>query len=348
MVFTFTRFNSALILEMHSSFGLKSGEYAGNGSTRAPVASIKARTFEFPETAYVEIINQTRTTSASEPLPPPMSPAALRFVNDLTNADGTHTVTLTGNIPRGSRPVLRAYRIPEPARFAQVVLAEELCKRRISAGVDLLADPDFQALSAFYTPTHLVAEIVPPPLSEQVKVMLKLSSNPHTVQFPYLVGAIAGHDRENAKRTGMEFQRRLFEKAGLDLTDWDPGDDFGRRYSADFFIKFLTYMSQQSYFPKYLNALPIMGVDGSLADVQVNSPAAGHVYAKTGTGLSFSAGNAAHIDKALAGFIKLPDGRFIVFAVFLEIEDQRGLEGVEQIEQVMGEIASVVYESLAH
>jgi serine-type D-Ala-D-Ala carboxypeptidase/endopeptidase (penicillin-binding protein 4) len=301
-----------------------------------------------PETAYLKIINQTRTTAASEPPPPPMSPEALRFVNDLTNADGTHTVTLTGNIPRGGRPVFRAYRIPEPARFAQVALAEELRKRRISAELNLLANPDFQALSAFYTPKHLVAEIVPPPLSEQVKVMLKVSSNPHTITFPYLVGAIAGHDKENAKRTGMEFQRRLFERAGVDLTGWDPESDFENRYSADFFTQFLTHMLQQSYFPKYLNALPIMGVDGSLADVQVNSPAAGHVYAKTGTAASLGAGNAAHVNKALAGFIELPDGRFLVFAVFLEMENQRGLEGVEQLNQVMGEIASVVYESVAH
>jgi hypothetical protein len=32
--------------------------------------------------------------------------------------------------------------------------------------------------------------------------------------------------------------------------------------------------------------------------------------------------------------------------VFLEFEDQRGLKGVEHLNQVMGEIASVVYESL--
>jgi len=50
--------------------------------------------------------------------------------------------------------------------------------------------------------------------------------------------------------------------------------------------------------------------------------------------------------KALAGFIELPDRRFIVFAVFLEFENQSGLKGVEQLNEVMGEITSVVYESL--
>jgi len=311
-----------------------------------------------PETTYVKVINQTKTTAPSAAPAsgmPQMGPGALRFADDVTNADGTHIVTLTGNIPLGSRPTLRAYRVPEPVRFAETVLAEALREKGISAKVDLLATPEYQALSAFHTHENRVAEHISPPLSEQVKVMLKVSSNPHTVQFPYLVGAIAGRDKENAKKTGNGFQEKLFKKAGMDSPRGNSGGDFGEKYSPDSFIKFLTYMSQQSYFPKYLGALPIMGKDGSLAQVQVNSAAAGHVYAKTGTGLSMrlaavnsgTTKNAAQVFKALAGFIEPPDGQFVVFAVFLEFEDQRGFKAVEQLNQVMGEIASVVYESLA-
>src|SRR5262245_17124569 len=297
-----------------------------------------------PGTAYVRIVNQTKTTAASEPTSP-FGPGALGFVDDVTNADGTHTVTLTGNIPLRSQPVLRAYRIPEPSRFAAIALAQELRQKGISAEMDLLANPDFQALSAFYKPKNRVAKIVPPPLSEQVKPMLKLSSNPHTVEWPYRVGAIAGGDRENAKETGKEFQRRLFERIGLEPPS---GGVFEALYTADFFIRFLTYMSQQSYFPEYLTALPIMGVDGGLANVQPNSPAAGHVYAKTGSGGTLRPDGTLHVDKALAGFIELPDGRFIVFVEFLAIDGQFSFEDIRQFDQVMGEIASVVYESLAH
>ena len=206
-----------------------------------------------------------------------------------------------------------------------------------------------------YTPEHQLAEYVSLPLSEQVKVMLKVSSNPHTVHFPYLVGAIAGRDKENAKKTGHEFQKKLFEKAGMNPAGGNSEGDFSEKYSADSFITFLTYMSQQPYFPKYLAALPIMGKDGSLAQVQTNSPSAGHVYAKTGTGMSMRlaagnsglAKNAMQVVKALAGFMELPTRRFVVFAVFLEFENQSGLKGIEQLNDVMGEITSVVYESLA-
>jgi D-alanyl-D-alanine carboxypeptidase/D-alanyl-D-alanine-endopeptidase (penicillin-binding protein 4) len=337
------------------------------GSREGEAATLRVS----PETAYVKVINKTTTTAASDAPAGGVfrgnrnapaagvfrgnRPGALRFIDDVTTSDGSHTVTLTGNIPLGSPPLLCAYSVPEPVRFAEVVLAEALQARGITANVDLLAKPDFQTLSRFYTAEHRVAELVSPPLCDEVKPMLKLSSNPHTLQFPYVVGAIAGHEKENARSKGMELQQKLFEKAGMDPAGAKPSDQLGRdKYSADAFIQFLTYMSRQPYFPKYLRALPIMGKDGSLAKVQASSPVAGHVYAKTGTAIGTrlsasgadSGKNGVRVIKALAGYIELPDGRFIAFAEFLEMEDQRHFKGLEPFDQVMGQIASAVYESL--
>lgn len=315
-----------------------------------------------PETDYVHIINKTNTSPAAKT---PggllgglamMGPGGLRFVDDTTNADGTHTVTLTGNIALGSEPALRAYRVPEPARFAEVVLEKVLREKGITAKVDLRSVHDFASLATFYKPENKVAEIVSPPLSEELKVMLKISSNPHTVQWPYLVGAIAGHDSEHAKQAGNNIQAQLFAKVGV-----QPGgdnakqDDFGWRYSPRSFTNFLTYVAQQPYLKTYMNTLPIMGKDkdGSLANVQPDSPAAGHVYAKTGSGVTMSnASNTGtgmaqpimHIQKALAGFIELPDGRLVAFAEFLEYDNRGG--DIEPANQVMGELAAAVYEYL--
>lgn len=239
-----------------------------------------------PETAYVKIINKTRTTAAAAKAPVAMmrmmGPGSLRLTDDVTNADGSHTVTLTGDISLGSRPVLCAYRVPEPVRFAEMLLVEVLVARGISARADLLTRTDEGALVAFYRPKNRVAELVSPPLSDEVKPMLKLSSNPQTLHFPYLVGAIAGHEKQNARQAGKEIQQKLFEKAGV-VRGFRLGGELGMdRYSADAFIRFLTYMSHQPWFPQYLHALPIMGKDGSVAKVQAGTPAAGHVYAKTG------------------------------------------------------------------
>lgn len=312
-----------------------------------------------PETAYVTVVNRTKTAGAQAPPTGGVfrsGPGILRVTEDVTNADGTHTVALTGNVPQGSRPVLCAYRVPEPARFAEMVLAEALRAKGIPASADLLASPDFQSLATHYTPDNLVAEIVSPPLSDEVKPMLKLSSNPQTLHWPYLVGAIAGHDKETAYGTGKEFQQRLFAKAGVAPAGTKPGEGLGSdRYSADAFIQFLTYMAQQRYFAEYRRALPVMGRDGSLCKVQVNSPAAGHVYAKTGTAIRMSVAgpnpgatrHRPYVATALAGYIELPGGRLVAFAEFLEMEGTGRFKGIDPFQQVMGEIANAVYESLA-
>jgi serine-type D-Ala-D-Ala carboxypeptidase/endopeptidase (penicillin-binding protein 4) len=327
-----------------------------------------------PETTYVRIINKTRTTTAARPAlggMRPMGPGALRLIDDVTNADGSHTVTLTGDVPLGSRPVLCAYRVPEPVRFAQMLLAEALRAKGVSARADLLAQPDYGALAASYRPENRVAELVSPPLFDEVKPMLKLSSNPHTLEFPYLVGAIAGHDKENARKAGRELQKKLFEKAGVSRAHLGGGELGTDRYSADAFISFLTYMSQQPWFSQYRQALPILGKDGTVAKVLAGSPAAGHVYAKTGTALwmvstsekaeapkaggpagrrlvmADSPTNGVNIVKALAGYIELPDGRFVVFAEFLEQNGLSTFRGFDPFDQVMGELVGLVYDSLA-
>ncbi|HXY37708.1 MAG TPA: D-alanyl-D-alanine carboxypeptidase/D-alanyl-D-alanine-endopeptidase [Planctomycetaceae bacterium] len=311
-----------------------------------------------PQTAYVKVLNNTRTT-AGPPAPPGgmrlMGPGALRFADDLTNADGSHAVTLTGNIPLGSQPILCAYHVPEPPRFAATLLAEALRAKDVAANVDPRAKLDYQALSAFYRPQNRVAELISPPLFDEVKPMLKLSSNPHTLHFPYIVGAIAGHDNVSAPKTGRKLQQELFLKAGV-LEGAKTGGELGTDcYSADAFIPFLTYMSQQAWFPEYLRALPIMGKDGTVAKVQMNSPAAGHIYAKTGTAVMMRADSpnadprhtSVDLAKALAGYIELPDGRLIVFAEFLDLQGMKGFKGFAPFDQVMGEIASAVYDSLA-
>ena len=48
--------------------------------------------------------------------------------------------------------------------------------------------PDFGALKKFYTSDNVVAEHTSPPLSEDVKVTLKVSQNLHASMGPYLLG----------------------------------------------------------------------------------------------------------------------------------------------------------------
>jgi D-alanyl-D-alanine carboxypeptidase/D-alanyl-D-alanine-endopeptidase (penicillin-binding protein 4) len=87
-----------------------------------------------------------------------------------------------------------------------------------------------------------------------------------------------------------------------------------------------------------------MGRDGTIAHVLPDSPAAGRVFAKTGT-----AGMGTTLHKALAGYLMLPDGRLVVFAQFMNQTVGSNAEAFALhpvVEVAQGEIANAVYESL--
>ncbi|GHU16913.1 D-alanyl-D-alanine carboxypeptidase/D-alanyl-D-alanine-endopeptidase [Spirochaetia bacterium] len=309
-----------------------------------------------PETPYVTIINKVTTVeklSAPGPGGPPnnMLAGKPQFVDDILNGDGSHTVTLTGEIVLGSSPTLCTYRIPEPARFAEAVLCMLLKEKGISVNVDLKRKHDFSALSGNYTPENKIAEIVSPSLTEELFPMMKLSSNLHTAAWPYIVGAIAGGKSENARLKGFEIQKALYERTGVEV-DVDTANlhkiaDAG--YSPKSFINFLEYLYNTPYFSEFKKCLPVMGVDGTLSDIDPALAAAGHVYAKTGTGLRMTRrlGDerpSVSIVKALAGFLLLPNGRIVMFAEFVDYDTDNPDTTIAH--QAMSEIANVIYEAL--
>jgi D-alanyl-D-alanine carboxypeptidase/D-alanyl-D-alanine-endopeptidase (penicillin-binding protein 4) len=289
-----------------------------------------------PRFGYVRILNDVRTIPAADAPTGRM----LRYVNDTASSDGARTVTLTGDILVEEPSVFRPYYVPTPVQFGAIGFAAALRDKGVSAVSDP-GEPD-------HSPRARLAEQVSPPVSEEVKVMLKVSSNVHTVMWPHVVGSIAGHDSENPVAAYEELRGRLLRRAGLDPNP--PGSSEGR-YTADYFVTFLAHLRKQPYFPEYRSALPILGRDGSLANIEVGSPAAGHVFAKTGTGVmkTDQASNAT-VHKALAGYLQLPSGRWLTFAQFMEGSRpslEAGLELANLAGKAMGEIATAAYLSFS-
>jgi D-alanyl-D-alanine carboxypeptidase/D-alanyl-D-alanine-endopeptidase (penicillin-binding protein 4) len=100
----------------------------------------------------------------------------------------------------------------------------------------------------------------------------------------------------------------------------------------------------------YLDALPILGVDGSLATTGADLPAKGHVFAKTGTTIAPGEDGETLELKAqnLAGYIETRSGRLVAYA--LMVNDAGALEDFEaDISGVIADearISSVIYETL--
>ncbi len=299
-----------------------------------------------PETAYVQFVNHATTGTAD-------SKPEINYDSGALQPDGTRTVTITGNLPLDRAPAMYPYAVPEPARFAAVVLTEALRKRNVEvAHIDPPPPTDFKALAAHYDDAHLLAEHVSPPLSEEIKVTLKVSQNLHASTTPYLLGAILAHATKKFDEAGFDLEHGFLEKAGLDLSgaaqsDGAGGDAF---FTPDFMVHYLTYMSTQASFPAFRRALPVLGHDGTLAKIQFVSPAAGHVFAKTGTDGTYDELNkkAMVTGKGLAGFIDTASGQHLVFAAYLNMVEvpPDNPDSIQEIAgEALGKIAAAAYEA---
>ena len=260
--------------------------------------------------------------------------------------DGSITVSITGSLPPG-KALLRTATMPSPSEFTASAFAGALRQ----AGIEPLSDSsDSEGSDAKYTPEFLVAEHVSPPFSEEVKITLKVSQNLHAGVAPFLIGAlVAGKPGEAAYQIGFDRMREYLEQAGLDTSgagqsDGAGGDAF---FTPDFMVRYLEFISKQSFFPVFYRALPILGKDGTLWDIQADSPAAGHVRAKTGTYAVYNAlaQNLMVTGKGLAGFVERKDGKRLAIAIYANLIAGDPATIAHHVGNTLGEIAAAAWDA---
>ncbi len=294
-----------------------------------------------PATAYVHVASQLKTGPAG-------SGANIAFADE-RQPDGSYKVTVQGAVPAGSS-LLRTYRVPEPSRFAQMTFVEALRDAGVSATADLNFKPPAQTLEPFYKPEDQVADHISPPFAEEVKVTLKVSQNLHASATPYILGAVLGKNREDSVQAGFDLENRFLKHAGLDIFGASQSDGAGgdAYFTPDFMVHYLISMARQDrLFPIFLKALPVLGRDGTLWDIQTDSPAAGHVYAKTGTlGRSDLLNHSLMITgKGIAGYLDRRDGRRLAFAAYMGMADGDPQTIMHRVGNVLGEIAAAAYDA---
>ncbi len=300
-----------------------------------------------PQTSYLHFTNTITTgPSDSKPAFDSSSPAA--------NADGSFTVTLTGNIPAGGEPQTAAFPVPSSIQFATTVFREALLSTGISVklqSANLITD--YAPQQRFYIPENQVAEHVSPPLSEEIKVTLKVSQNLHAGMGPYLLGLLVAKDAKDPLHAGFKVEQTFLQEAKLDLSGAAQGDgaggDWADLFSPNFMIHYLTYWTTRPDYQVFFKALPILGKDGTLAKIQTNSPAAGHVFAKTGTFGSEDKlrGKTMLNGKGLAGYVLTKDGKRLAFAAYVNhVSLASDPDATQQVAgQALGEIAAAAYDA---
>jgi D-alanyl-D-alanine carboxypeptidase/D-alanyl-D-alanine-endopeptidase (penicillin-binding protein 4) len=161
------------------------------------------------------------------------------------------------------------------------------------------------------TPASLavLAERFSLPFIEDVRVTNKTSQNLHAELALRLAGKLTGNG--GSFEGGSAAVKQFLIQAGLQPDDFVllDGSGLSRRdlVAPEAVVQLLAYARRQPWGAAYEESLPIAGIDGSLSERFLKSPAAGLVHAKTGT--------LSHVS-ALSGYGQTLTGRRFAFSIF--------------------------------
>jgi D-alanyl-D-alanine carboxypeptidase/D-alanyl-D-alanine-endopeptidase (penicillin-binding protein 4) len=256
---------------------------------------------------------------------------------------------LRGGIPLGSQPLVRIGAVAYPELFARGLFIETLRREGVRVKASPLSRPTATLPDTdAYAGLTRVARYESPPLSELLKVILKVSHNLYASTLPLLIAS--RHDKRTQPE-GMALEGKILAALGVNVSalalESGAGGGAGDRVTPRATIQLLQAMSHRPDFPVYRSALPVLGVDGTLADVVPrDSPAHGKVMAKTGTYVDTDLLNDRLFlrCKSLAGVMTTRSGRKLLFALYLnDVPLPQGVHSTRE-GKVLGHVCEVLYQ----
>jgi D-alanyl-D-alanine carboxypeptidase len=230
-----------------------------------------------------------------------------------------------------SFPVIRTFRITQPQNYARTVLIEALARAGVTVTASAVESNPVQLLPAknAYSADTRVAQLTSQPWAQYTKWILKVSYNIGADTSLMLFGVASNGSTtltsalaaENAALSATPFNVPMTQTHFID------GSGGGETTATPLaVIAMLRAMNGRPSFPAYVDSMPFLGVDGSLAsttDFETDptlAGAKGKVYAKTGTYVAGTedANGQEHITlkgQALAGYIDAKSGRRLAFAL---------------------------------
>jgi serine-type D-Ala-D-Ala carboxypeptidase/endopeptidase (penicillin-binding protein 4) len=256
-------------------------------------------------------------------------------------------IELTGQVPVGiSPPPLRVFQVEDPAAYARTVLIDALVRAGVTVDAPAVGANPVNTLPApkSYAPGDQVAAYVSPVYSEYVKLVMKVSLNLGANLAVCLLAANAGStecldglpEEQAVLRDVMKVPvGQLVLNDGQGATP----SDLVTPYAA---IQLLKWWQGRPDFARFRAALPVLGRDGSLAMVVPDSPAAGHVQAKTGTlaGADYLNNRLNLPSKALGGYIDTSNGKLQAFYLVVNNVPATSIEDVLVVNNDLGKIAA--------
>jgi len=221
---------------------------------------------------------------------------------------GETSLTIAGSIPLGAEPTPLGISSGNPTLWFASVLRNRLVDEGIvvtgeAVDIDDLAPPpdraDATMLFTYRSPT--LAEIARPLLKESINLygeaFMRLNTDKGT--FPTNDAALEGLHKRLTAWGLPEGSYQLVDGSGLSRRD---------AISPEAVLTVLQRMADPSGKSPFLAALPIGGVDGSLATRMKGTTAEGNLRAKTGTMSNI---------RSLAGYVTARNGEHLAFAILV-------------------------------
>lgn len=228
-------------------------------------------------------------------------------------------LVVEGKIAAGPTPTLVVQEITDPSAFARTAFIEALQR----AGVTVSATPTGTNPEALlppkdsYQPADKLGEHVSATLAAYIKLIMKVSYNRGADLMTCLSAVKAGSTdcedglaAEVKTATGWGVSRdQVFPMDGA-------GSDDQSRVTATALAQSYKAITKEPYGQVLHDSLPILGKDGTLANVLTDSPAAGKIQMKTGNRVAgTAAGQIIVLGNSLAGYIEAKSGRKLTFMV---------------------------------
>jgi serine-type D-Ala-D-Ala carboxypeptidase/endopeptidase (penicillin-binding protein 4) len=258
-----------------------------------------------PAIEYYHIDNRVRTTA------PGVTPHV-----EFERIPGSREARLWGTIPLRDRGHDLTIGIEDPALWSAEALRQSLIRHGIRVtgravarhqyadSIPSLAQgPGPQPEGGFEIARHVSA-----PLIEDLRVTAKVSQNLHAELALRAVGR--ARRQVGSVEAGMKELADFLTEAGIDPEGIHLSDGSGLSridlVTPSTIVKLLRHMYTSSLREPWISILPVAARDGTLSGRFANTPAAGRLFAKTGS--------LAHVS-ALSGYIQRPDGTWVVFSI---------------------------------
>jgi serine-type D-Ala-D-Ala carboxypeptidase/endopeptidase (penicillin-binding protein 4) len=288
----------------------------------AAFAGPRAQILITPGDGYYRIVNDVATTASG-------IPAKV----ELNRFPGSMELDVWGHIPVDSSGVDEDISIQDPPLFIGEMFRKLLEQRGVKVDGEVVVREVTPAEAASQSETQaaeqrfVLAEHDSLPLSQDVKVTLKVSQNLHAEMLLRTISRVENH--KGSLEDGLDVLNGFVQKVGIapEEVQFAGGSGLSREtlVTPNAVMKLLQFNARAPWFKAFYDALPVAGVDGTLADRFHNTPLQGRIHAKSGS--------LEHVN-ALSGYMNLPGERRLAFVIIGNHHPLKGSKATKVIDQI--------------